>query len=380
MITGHRGGAGGRWIRRVAFALVVICAYGGDDLRAQARQRTSSPAELIASGHAAFEAQRYDEALDAYARAVKSFPDDATLQFLIGYSSLMLGQFSAAQAPLEKALSLNPRLTDASSVLAITLYRQGKVADAVRVLDAGLKFAPADKSLLELASKWRPEASLQDRMYEARGAHFSVLFQGPADDLAARRIVELLEEAYWRIGRTLSTYPTETVPVILYTQEQFRSVAGAPDWAGAVYDGRIKVATRGALENTADLRSTLAHEFVHVVVAQLAGAAPPVWLNEGLAELLESDDFSRVERSLSRSSARLPHARLERDFIGLSNDELVLAYAQSAFAVKKMVELRGAPAVVSLLQALGRGTSFGTAFQQAIGMRYEDFVTMVARY
>jgi hypothetical protein len=49
-------------------------------------------------------------------------------------------------------------------------------------------------------------------------------------------------------------------------------------------------------------------------------------------------------------------------------------------AVRKMIELRGAPAVVSLLQSLGRGNRFDQAFQATIFMRYEDFVSMLARY
>jgi hypothetical protein len=44
-----------------------------------------------------------------------------------------------------------------------------------------------------------------------------------------------------------------------------------------------------------------------------------------------------------------------------------------------MLDLRGAPAVVQLLQDLARGGDFVAAFQQRISMRYEDFQLMVAR-
>ena len=57
-----------------------------------------------------------------------------------------------------------------------------------------------------------------------------------------------------------------------------------------------------------------------------------------------------------------------------------LAYAQSALAVRKMMDLRGAQAVVALLQGLGRGVRFDRAFESTIFMRYEDFVSMLARY
>jgi hypothetical protein len=265
-------------------------------------------------------------------------------------------------------------------VLGLVLYRLGKVTEAVKVLETAQKYTPEDKDVADLLTKWRPEARQQNDLYEARGAHFSVLFQGPADDLAARRIVELLEAAYWRIGGVLSTYPSEAVAVVLYTRDQFRAASSAPDWAAGLYDGRIKIPTVGALQNPEALKRLLAHEFTHAVIAQIAGAAVPKWLNEGLAELLESDDSSYVDGVLKGTTKRLSFAQLQSDFATLPPTDVPLAYAQSAFAVRKMIELRGAPAVVSLLQALGHGTPFDQAFQSTIYMRYEDFVSTLTRY
>jgi tetratricopeptide (TPR) repeat protein len=335
---------------------------------------------LAAEGSAALKEKRFAEALAAFSEAARLAPDEAMIHYLVGYTSYLMGQLNDARQPLERALVLDPKLTGASTVLGLVLHRQGRVADAVKVVEAAAVLAPGDRDIRDLLAKWRPDAELQSRFYEARGAHFSVLFQGPSDDLTARRIVEILEEAYWRIGRTLTTYPVESIPVVLYTEEQFRSTGGAPEWAVGVYDGRIKIPTVGALQQPEALRRTLAHEFTHAVVAQIAGNAAPVWLNEGLAELLNSDDFSATEQQLARTPRRLPHARLERSFDGLPREDIPLAYAQSAVAVKRIFELRGAPAVVSLLRALAGGATFATAFQQSIFMRYDEFVATLARY
>jgi hypothetical protein len=47
--------------------------------------------------------------------------------------------------------------------------------------------------------------------------------------------------------------------------------------------------------------------------------------------------------------------------------------------VQRLIELRGAPALVALLQDLGQGEQFSNAFQQHFAMHYEDFAALVAR-
>jgi Flp pilus assembly protein TadD len=362
------------------FALGIATPLYAGPGGGQTRPSTTDPYQLAQQGNAALKEKRYEEARAAFAAASRLLPREASLVFLTGYASFLLGQAAEARPALERALAMEPKLTNASIVLGWTLYNQGKIAEAVKVVEAGLTHAPQDKELASLLADWRPELDLERGFYEARSAHFSVLFQGPSDELTARRIVDLLEDAYWKVGRQLSTYPTEVVPVVLYTREQFKASTGGPDWAAGIYDGRIKIPTVGALQQADALKRTLAHEFTHAVVRQLSGGAAPKWLNEGLARLLESDDFTLVTQVLDRSPRRLPHARLESEFASLPPADVSLAYAQSAFAVKKMIDLRGPSAVVTLLQALGRGTSFESAFQQSIYMRYDDFVAMLARY
>jgi len=45
----------------------------------------------------------------------------------------------------------------------------------------------------------------------------------------------------------------------------------------------------------------------------------------------------------------------------------------------RIIELRGPSAIVALLQDLGRGAPFASAFYQRIAMRYEDFQALVDR-
>lgn len=335
-------------------------------------------ARLVAQGDEALDEQRYGDALEAFAAAAKLAPSDPSLALGAGFAAAMLGQLRDARGWLNQALKINPKYTEASVLLGQVLYREGKVAEAVSAYETALQHKPGDDSLKRILDQWRRESQLHSRFYETRGVHFSVIFEGPADDVAARRIVDFLEQAYYRIGSTLNVYPQDTIPVVLYTTQQFRDITRTPAWAGAVYDGRIKLPVGGALAETEKLRQTLDHEYVHALVASVAGSTVPVWINEGLATALEPGGVDWASDVLRRHSARVPHARLDRGFLGLPADEALLAYAQSARMVKRMMDMRGTPAVVSLLQALGRGVPFPTAFQQSISMRYEDFLTTVS--
>jgi hypothetical protein len=222
-------------------------------------------------------------------------------------------------------------------------------------------------------------SNAQGTMYQRNGAHFAVMFEGPADEAVAFRAVELLEAAYYRIGSALNVYPTEPVTVVLYTREQFRNVTRLPEWVAGAYDGRIHVPIKGADTSPQQLDEVLAHEFAHALVASLGGRQVPTWLNEGLASVMEPGGARTEIEALARVPTRLPLAALQRGFAQLPVDDIPLAYAQSALAVRKLIDLRGASAVVSLLRAVGNGGAFEAAFQQSAGMRLEDFESLVVR-
>jgi hypothetical protein len=206
-----------------------------------------------------------------------------------------------------------------------------------------------------------------------------VLFQGPADNAVARRIVERLEAAYWRVGDALAAYPTEPVTVVLYSLEQYRDVTRLPQWTAAVYDGRIHLPVGAALQQTEDLDRVLGHELVHAVVAMLGGRNVPTWLNEGLATALESGGPDEPEHDPAAASAWPRLSDLHYSFLEFDAHQAHLAYALSTRAVRRMQELRGPGAVVALLRDLSRGVPFASAFHQRMAMRYEEFQEAIAR-
>jgi tetratricopeptide (TPR) repeat protein len=345
---------------------------------------STSPAQGVpgtranAAGRAGWEAVRAGRAADAataFAEAIDAEPRDPSLHLGAGLAAHLLGKPTEARHALEQALTLAPAYTAASLLLGEILYRGSDLDGAIRVYEQALTHAPAHEQLTKRLETWRKEASLHSNFFQSQGAHFTVLFEGPADEEVARRAVELLEAAYWRVGTAMYTFPEQVITVVLYTQEQFRDITRSPDWAAAVYDGRIRVPMRGALQRPEELERVLAHEFTHALVRSIAPRGVPTWLNEGLAVLFEPEGRSWAEEQLSKTTTRLPADTLSGSFAGLSGAKARLAYAQSAVAVDKLIELSGTAAVVALLQDLAQGEKFQAAFERRILMPFDTFVT-----
>ena len=359
----------------IVAALVVVAVSGV----LHAQSPASDPNAVMQQAVAALDAKQFGDALEAFTRVSKLVPNDPSACVGAGIAATRLGRNGEAESWFERALQLEPRLTVASQWLGELLYREGRVKEAIATFESALKLAPKAEALEGRLAEWRKESQLQDRFYESRGAHFAVLFEGPADESLARRVVERLEQAYWRIGGILTAYPSKPITVVLYTTEQFRDITRSPAWSAGAYDGRIRVPIKGALADIDRLDRVLTHEFVHAVVATLGGRNVPVWMNEGLAVTFEEGGSEQADAALARARTRPALTDLHGSFSGLSEEHARVAYAVSAVAVKRMIDLRGPYAAVGLLQDLARGADFSSAFHQRIGMRYEDFQAMVAR-
>ena len=128
--------------------------------------------------------------------------------------------------------------------------------------------------------------------------------------------------------------------VILYTEQQFSDVTRAPEWAGASFDGKIRVPVRGALERPGELERVLAHEFTHALVWSLAPRVVPTWLNEGLAVLFEGQNLDWATRRLHSAPQRFALSDLHRSFSQLNAEQAAVAYAESPLAAQASSESR----------------------------------------
>jgi tetratricopeptide (TPR) repeat protein len=335
----------------------------------------SSPraAILEQDGWDAINAGKAPAAIEAFREAIKLDPRNAMLRLGAGTAEFIARHDAEAKAYLEQALDLDPKLTRARAQLAQVYKRQGDLQEAIRLYQIVATDVPDDQGVRDTLDRWTRERDLHERMRLEVGDHFTVSFEGAQDAAMAAQALESLDRAFWRICDVFGTYPPRTIPVVLYSGEQFRDITRSPQWAAAVFDGTIRVPMQGVGDKAEDLDRVLAHEFAHALIRSMATRGLPTWLNEGLASALESDSLDWANKGLSRASTIPSLAQLSPPFTKMSGADAQVAYATSALAAKRLLDEAGGPAVANLLRDLGAGLSIDDAFLHRIGKSLADF-------
>ena len=357
----------------VGGVLLLGGALIAGETRLAGEQSSPRAGMLVEEGRRAMDARDFKAAVDAFLAAAKLEPKNATLWFNAGIAELLQRRDAEAKVYLLHALDLDSTLTIARAAVAQIVKRQGDLVEAIRLYEIVASEMPADTAVRDTLERWKRERDLHERMRLDVGDHFTVSFEGPEDAAMASQAQESLNRAFWRICDVFGAYPIKTIPVVLYSGEQFSDITRAPRWAAAAYDGIIRVPMRGAGEQAEDLDRVLSHEFVHALVRSLAPQGLPAWLNEGLATALEKDDLGWATAIMDRASARPPLALLSAPFGKLSGDQARVAYAASAIAARRLLDEAGGAAITNLLRDLGAGVDFEAAFLHRIQKSLAEF-------
>lgn len=214
-----------------------------------------------------------------------------------------------------------------------------------------------------------------------RTEHFTVHYD-PKDPYLAKLMAGIADKALRRISRDLGYQIESNRPFPLYV---FPSHLGFIQ-AGGLEESRFTVGTTSSVGETiavdasgvfAPADQVLAHEITHAVIFRLLGPNAhvlPLWMNEGIAKY-ESQETSERDDVVSAEAAAhgelMPLSRLESSFPESRTD---LAYAQSASAVRFMIENHGKDSLKILLKELRDTGSFDKAMLTATGRTSAQFI------
>jgi len=287
---------------------------------------------------------------------------------------LRLGNYRAAEELLLTSLESDKKNQWTYYLLGEAYYQQEKLSQAINQWVAGLALGPS-RQISDRLEKARREAGTHNELAVLQSPHFILRYKA-SDRQLGQEILDTLEDLYNHLSRDLTSVAPATVAVILYPDQTYFDITQAPSWTGALFDGKIRVPTRGLTGVTDRLRAILAHELSHSFIASLPGRGSPIWFLEGVAQLQEGKSAANARKllaQLQRENHLTPLKNLRDSFMGLSPDTAGIAYAESLSAVEYLVSQFGRPAIRNLLDLMGQNYNFENAFRTALQRSVSEF-------
>lgn len=290
-------------------------------------------------------------------------------------SAVVLGRGEVESAAATEEVNQQARDAAAHLALGIDFYKRDDLQNSLSHFQEALRLEPGNSTAQQLIAKVSREAKVEDRFNNKEGTHFNVKYEGGESDVPGHVVAIILEEAYQKVGSDLGFYPDDSITTILYSAEQFMDVTRAPAWSGGIYDGKIRIPVGGLRERTEVLEKVIFHEYAHAVVHRMGGGRVPVWLNEGIAQYEDGRNEGRDDlfRYLASAEKLVPLKYLEGSFMGLNQNQAIVAYGEGLSAVKYIMDEYGMGMLTRLVSSYKDGKGSEAAIKDTFQMTYKEF-------
>ncbi|MGC2366444.1 MAG: peptidase MA family metallohydrolase [Candidatus Sulfotelmatobacter sp.] len=342
----------------------------------------SATADFIA-GKFEFEHGNIDHARRYFDSALGFQPENATV--LIYYAALLVrtGNASQALSYAQRAVIAAPQSPDAYTVLGYAQQACDRTKEAIASWKHSLELRP-DPAVQQYLAKAQREQTVESDFAERESSHFVLHYEGKQTSEAFRaQILAALESDYDDLARDLGTPPRDDIQVTLFTEQAFFDVTRAPSWSGALNDGKLRIPISGLDSMTPELARVLRHELAHSFINQISAGRCPIWLHEGIAQMLEPKSLGSDGPQLAqlfKSQRNIPLNMLEGSFMRFSGSEAQLAYAESLATVSYINDAYGMGDIQRILQLLSQGSSTEAALRTTIHSDYGQLESEVGQY
>jgi tetratricopeptide (TPR) repeat protein len=309
------------------------------DARTALTYSPEHPVLLLDVAYLYLRRSEYRQSLDYLERARRTAPDDPEVSKLAGWAYYGLNKMDQAVVEWKRAQSLRP---DAE-------------------VEAALKKAERDKQE-------------EEQYRENESSHFTLRYSGASDPALAREVLRTLEKHFGAIESELNYTPPNSIGVILYTQQTFADITSAPNWVGALNDGRIRVPVQGLNEVTPDLSRVLKHELTHSFIQQKTRGHAPTWIQEGFAQWMEGKRSGQNAPALIlmyQKDRALVSRHFGDDWMKLPGSDASVAYAWALANIEYIAAAGGAIDVDRILDRLAAGTEPEAAVNAILHSDYE---------
>jgi hypothetical protein len=311
--------------------------------------------------------------VEHYRQAVEALPGSPELWAALALAYRGTGRGEQADALLREARARFPGDAEVEYLLAEGLERQGRTPEAVAALRALAARHPGHPRGQALLARLEREQRVERDYWTEESAHFVVRYEGASGLDVGRAVVDALEEAYASIGRDLDAYPPGRLQVGIYRTAVLGDVIGIPaHYVRGAFDGqKLRLNLAEAVAYSHDLRRLVRHEYTHALVHQVTRGRAPVWLHEGLAQVMEPRPAPRVlDVAVPRRLVSL--AGVERLSRTMEPAAFTAGYQLTHVAAEHLVDRGGLAGVRALLRRLGEGEPADRALRAAFGFGPEE--------
>ncbi len=350
------------------------------------RGSTADVERAVAAHHAAAQFSLHsgdlEEAIGHYRRALSFAPTHTGVLLNAAYLHLRRSEYTAALEYLDRARRVAPDSPDVAKLAGWAYYGANKVEQAVAEWRRALVLR-SDPEVAAALEKAERDLAIESHFRGGESSHFTLRYDGSAEPQLARDILRALEEHFNALARELNYTPPEAIGVVLYTNRAFADISRAPEWAGAMNDGRLRVPVQGLSSVTPELNRVLRHELTHSFIAQKTRGRAPVWLHEGIAQWLEGERSRQLAGALVAAAdvrGPLPLEALEGSWMQLPATAAGLAYAWSLAVVEYVVETHGMRDVERILDRIAAGAPAPQAVQEILRMDYAELEQAAIRF
>lgn len=336
----------------------------------QARRNLGSC--LTRLGRDAYQADLPAQAVDYYQRALEVYGEAPAVWAALALAHLKGRDAGRAQGVLEQATQRFPDDADVLYLLAEVQERQGRTREAGDSLRRLLARHPGHGRGRTLLASIEREQKVEGSYWSQESRHFLVRYEGALGLDVGRSVVDYLEDAYDSIGRDLGFFPADRIQVGIYQEEVLGEVIGVPaHFIRGAFDGRkIRLNIRQTVAYSNDLSRLVRHEYTHAIIHEMSRGRAPVWVHEGLAQVMEPRSAPRGLVSVPRQYLTL--GGIERLARTMEPAAFTAGYALTHVAVEHLVERGGMSRVRDFLGRLGQGDSVEQALQQVFGFGAEE--------
>lgn len=318
-----------------------------------------------------------------------------------GIEALERGEEAAAVDLFEqcrRALPSEPvfasNLAEALARLSVREYEHGSDEDRARSLEhlaRAVELAPERPELAQRLEQLKKLADSEHGFWVDASEHFELSYDGSRNELLmkASQITQILERIYLELGEAFGSFPVEAgrarIRVVLYRREGFHEVTGIGHWAGGLYDGSVRVPVEDLGKEKAALDRVLRHEVTHAFIHASGGSNVPGWLNEGLAQWLETGSLTAQAAAVAEARKQLVGAELiplqelvESLATNQSTERVIAAYAESLALVAYIERHFGDRVLFEMVAGCKSDTPCDVTFHRRTGAALDAVMSEMA--